>query len=1227
MKLSKLTFLIVAIIGFSSNLFGQLTAEGDTISCFGAADGNLTITANSGQAPFTYFWQRNSGSPSGGGMIVSVGNTATVSNLPAGIYDVTLVDGNNTNTIGTATITSPPFLTLNITAQTNNNCVGEANGSITLQGNGGYPPLEYSIDGTTYQTSETFNNLSSQTYIVYVRDTRNCITTLSATITEPTTSVGGFIQSQSNATCFGDSTGSFTVVGNGGLPPYLYSLDSGITQFSTGNFINQPAGNYTIEIQDDLGCTFDMPVTITEPSPVLSNAVVINNATSPFTPNGSAAVNANGGAGNYTFLWDNGQTANIATGLSVGLHCVTTTDGNGCTDTACVSITSPPQIVLTATDDVLSCFGDTGQSIITISGGTAPYAYGWTNLITGVTGTGTILLDGGTDTIKNLTGGVWLLGVNDAFNEQIGDTIFIVEPTELMLAVSSTNVDCFGASNGSVTANVSGGTPPYSFNWSTTATTSTVNGLTAGTYYVTVTDLAGCTKIDSGTVAAPAQQLQVFMSQINISCNGANDGEAFTTIQGGIAPYTFQWSTGQTTANVANLSPGVVGVSVTDAFGCAVTGIVNITQPFVLSTASQFVSNASCFGGNDASAVTVPSGGTTPYSYLWDNGQTAAFADSLTAGSHIVTVTDANGCIVVSLPVTVGEASELIVMTEDSVVSCNGFNDGAAVAYPSGGTGPYTYRWNSHPFADTFQVSAELFVGVYKVTVTDANGCTAQGIDTVTAPAPITATSSSTMTSCNDNFTNNGTATINVFGGNGGYAYSWNTGDDTSMIDSVVTGWYYVTVTDSVGCVYEDSVFVDAPPPITIADTSITLVSCFGGSDGTATIVPTGGTPPYDYEWLTAPTQTAPTATGLPTGWYSVVVNDANGCFLDTTNIYVRQPFRPLDATITAFPPRCKDGSDGRLGISPATGGTAGYTYAWSTGDSTFNVFNVEPGMYNITITDAKGCIFIKDTVVENPERFYYNISVVPVTCFDGSDGQIIVDTAFGGAGEPFAYGFNNGLFQSDSTFVNLPPTSLAVAVRDGNGCEQDTIVTIPNAIELVVDAGSDQQIYLGDSSTIEALVNTNAPLSYTWTPVGDLSCDNCPNPSIIPTQNEVIYTVTVEDSSGCTASDEVTISIIEQRNAFIPNGFTPNGDGINDIFVPFGGEGVVSIVRFQVYNRWGELLHSTTNFAPGDSAFGWDGYLTGNTEAPSAVYVFIVEYEFIDGKKSLYTGDVTLVR
>jgi gliding motility-associated-like protein len=440
-------------------------------------------------------------------------------------------------------------------------------------------------------------------------------------------------------------------------------------------------------------------------------------------------------------------------------------------------------------------------------------------------------------------------------------------------------------------------------------------------------------------------------------------------------------------------------------------------------------------------------------------------------------------------------------------------------------------------------------------------------------------------------------------------------------------GWHYLTITDAVGCVRVDSVRILAPPPLGIADTSITLVTCYGGSDGTARIVPNGGTLPYSFEWLVSPTQTSATATGLSVGWYSVVVTDGNGCHLDTTRIYVRQPFLPLDAQVSSEPPRCKDGSDGRLSVTPAFGGTAGYTYAWSTGDSTFNVFGVSAGQYELTITDAKNCTTIKQIEIENPDRFYFEIDITPVTCFDDSDGFVTVDTAYGGAGTPFAYGFNYGLFQNNPTFVDLPPMNLHVAVRDGNGCEQDTIITVPNAFELFVDAGSDETVYLGDSLRLQAVVNTTIPVTYSWDAAPNMSCTDCANPVIIPTEKEFYYTVTVIDSNGCTATDEVLINVIQQRKIFIPDAFTPNGDGINDVFLPYGGEGVVQIRSFQIYNRWGSLLHYRTNFAPNSGDFGWDGTIDGSTVAAPSVYVYVVEVEFIDGKVILYTGDVTLVR
>ena len=741
MKIFTLAFLITLSF-LVSDLFGQITVTDTDVNCFGVSNGTLSITPNNGTAPFTYFWERNTGNPSGGGAIATTGITETINNLPTGTYDITVVDAMGTPTTASTNISSPTAISINITTQTNNQCAGEANGSVTAQASGGTGSLEYSIDGTTFLPSGTFNNLMAQTYVLSVRDGNNCIKTITFTITEPNIAVGGFIQSQTNIACFGDTTGSFSITGNGGIAPYLYSLDNGVTQGLIGDFTNLPVGNYTVNIEDNLGCTFDLPVSLTQSTPIVSVASVINNATAPMSANGSAIVNVSGGTGSYTYLWDNGQTTNTTTGLLPINYCVSVTDANNCVDTACVTITSPLAINLSATDYNLSCFGDTdGQSILIISGGIAPYAYGWTNSATGVNGTGVILVDGGTDTIKNLSAGIYLVGVQDALNEAIGDTVFIVEPAQLNVNITNTNVDCFGANNGTATANVTGGVQPYTYNWSNMGTTQTITNLTAGMYYLTVTDFNNCQITDSVQVAAPTQQLTVLMSKIDVSCNGADNGQAFSTVQGGLQPYSYVWSNGDFTANVDSLEPGVIAVSITDAFNCSVVGNINITQPFELTTTNTAIADATCAGGNNASALTVPNGGTTPYGYLWDNGQTVAFADSLTAGLHTVTVTDANNCTV-SENITVGELAALIVTTSDTIISCNGVNDGSLVAFPSGGTGPYRYKWSSHPFADTFQVSADLFAGIYLLTITDANDCTVFGRDTVTQPLVISATSS-----------------------------------------------------------------------------------------------------------------------------------------------------------------------------------------------------------------------------------------------------------------------------------------------------------------------------------------------------------------------------------------------------------------------------------------------------------------------------------------------------
>lgn len=1205
-----------------------LNVPNDTLDCFGDTDGILTITANTGQAPFTYFWAESTGTASGGGQIGTVGGSSVVAGLSAGSYDVTIVDASNTSTILSALIIQPTELNATITAQTDIFCKGDNTGSFTLLGNGGSGGVmfyEYSIDGVNFSSTNTFNNLLANTYQTVVRDTNGCTTIIPVTITEPAISIGGFISSQTSALCNGDSTGSVTVMGNGGTGVIEYSIDGLV--FSTANtFNNLPMGNDTISIRDENGCIFNLPFTITEPAVLQGVVSATNTASSPTSSDGQVTIAVSGGTPNYTYLWNTGATTQTLNNVSPGLYCVTVTDDNGCTTDGCATVTSPGALIMTTTNDTLACFGDaTGEIVVTVSGGTAPYAYGWVENNSGATGTGAVLLDGGTDTVKLLPGGVYAFGVQDANNITFVSNALVVEPPLLTINLDHTNIDCFGANNGTLTTNVNGGTPDYTYSWAPITIDPSLTNLAPGVYFVTVSDINGCTASNSATITSPTSTLNAGLTKVDISCNGLSDGQATVFPSGGVPPYLYNWSNGLTTSTITGLSTGLYDVTVTDAANCTTTASGVIVEPFELTTTNTFVRNTLCFQGGDGQAVTVPVGGTTLYTYLWDNSQTVAFADSLTAGTHFVTVTDARGCTA-SDSIVIGQPTQIIINIVDSSISCNGENDGILEALPSGGTPGYTYSWNTNPFTDTLAIDSFLFAGIYFVTVTDANGCIAIERDTVTQPLAINASFATSSTTCNDTITNNGSATVFPAGGNGNYTYLWSTGSLSTTINNVVQGKYYVTITDEKGCMYEDSTTISSPPALAIGDTSMTVVSCFGEADGTASITPIGGTAPYFYNWLTAPTQNTQTAVSLASGNYQVVVTDLNGCIMDTTSVFVRQPLLPLNATITGTSPICNGGSNGILSTSPAFGGSAPYVYVWSTGDSTFSVFGIPAGTYDITVTDAKGCTTIKDTTLANAEDPTPLISTTSVTCFDGFDGLISVDSAFGGAGSPYMYAFNFGLHGSDSTFVNLPPGDYNVSIRDANGCEADTTVTVDNGIDLVVDLGSDIQVDLGDSLLLNPQVNSTDVASYQWDSIVGLGCTTCQRPLLNPVLDIATYTVTVTDSNGCVATDEIIVRVNKLRNVFIPTGFTPNEDGINDKFVVFSDAEVAEIKSFEVYDRWGNRLHQATNFQPNDETFGWDGFHRSSV-MPPGIYVYLIQVEFIDGQVIQYTGDVTLMR
>ncbi|MFC5978829.1 beta strand repeat-containing protein, partial [Flavobacterium salmonis] len=466
--------------------------------------------------------------------------------------------------------------------------------------------------------------------------------------------------------------------------------------------------------------------------------------------NGSASVTASGGAGGYTYSWSpSGGTAATATGLSAGIYTVTVTDANGCTATRDFTITQPTALVATAASQTnISCNGGSNgaASINTPTGGAGGYTYNWTP--------GNPTGDG-TTSVTGLTPGTWTCTVTDANNCTTTVDFIITQPTALVAtAASQTNVSCNGGSNGAASINTpTGGAGGYTYNWTpgnpTGDGTTSVTGLTPGTWTCTVTDANNCTTAVNFTIIQPTTLVATAASQTNVSCNGGSNGAAsINTPTGGAGGYTYNWTpgnpTGDGTTSVTGLTHGTWTCTVTDANNCTTAVNFTITQPTALVATAASQTNISCNGGsNGAASINTPTGGAGGYTYNWTpgnpTGDGTTSVTGLTPGTWTCTVTDANNCTT-AVNFTITQPTALVAtVASQTNVSCNGGSNGAAsINTPTGGAGGYTYNWTpGNPTGDGTTSVTGLTPGTWTCTVTDANNCTTTVDFIITQPTAI----------------------------------------------------------------------------------------------------------------------------------------------------------------------------------------------------------------------------------------------------------------------------------------------------------------------------------------------------------------------------------------------------------------------------------------------------------------------------------------------------------
>ena len=940
------------LIGEPNPLIAYATVTSDyngtDISCAGDADGMAEVLVNGGTPGYTYQWSNGS-------------TDYFATDLAAGTYFVTSTDANGCDTTVSVTLVDPMVLTADVVSIVTPSCNGVANGSATVQAAGGTPGYFYFWSNT--QTGSTATGLAAGTYTVTVSDTNGCNVILTVIVGEPQPlAIPSNNIAVSDVSCNGGNDGAIDITPSGGTAPYSYSWSNGSTTEDISGLI---AGTYSITLADSLGCDTTINIVVNEPEQLVAT---ISSTTQPScngNNNGSATVSVTGGTAPYTYLWVNGQTNATATNLAEGIYDVTVTDANNCTTTTQAGIVNP--ITLTVSADVtsdfnsedVSCFGaGNGVATATPSGGTAPYTYLWSNGQTG-------------SVASNLFAGTYIVTAADANGCSSTDTIQVVNPTQLTAVIENTSsVSCAGVANGSATVNVTGGVAPYTYSWANGQTTQTATGLAFGIHQVTVVDANGCSQTVFADITEPPSLTATILDILNVTCNGGSNGAGFINVIGGTAPYTFLWSNGATTHDLNGVGAGEYSVQITDASGCDTSLSLVITQPSPMSAFIENQVNVGCAGGATGSASINVSGGIPGYTYVWDNGQTTQTVSDLPAGLHSVTIRDANQCItIVNFVIT-----ENAVLSAGDVdvnnVTCNGENNGSISFNIAGGNTPYTYAWSN---GQTTVPATNLLAGDYSVNITDSTGCALQLSFTVSEPAALDLTISNIVQpACGGSAT--GIATVAVVGGTPTYHYAWDNGQTTATATNLTSGSHTVIVTDAAGCSDSTTVTISAPGNMAISLIGSSQPTCFGGVNGTATVLVTGGTTPYSYDW-TPSNNTTSTATGLSAGIYIVIATDANGCAASQT-ITIGQPAQ-LVADINSIGNVVCAGDSITISAT-ATGGNGVYTYSWNNGlgnGASHIVLPSVPTTYVVTVTDGLGCVGTQDSVT-------VTISAPPVAAF-----------------------------------------------------------------------------------------------------------------------------------------------------------------------------------------------------------------------------------------------------
>ena len=987
------------------------------------SNGAINLTVTGGVSPYTYLWS-------------NMATTQNINGLTAGNYSVTVTGANGcTDDVDVILINNNPPINVTANVQPNTTCNGNNNGSIDVSVT---PNGAYTYTWSPPASTQDLTGLAPGSYSLTVSAGGTCTQTADFTVPDvPNAPVVN--PSVTTSTC-DLPNGGISLSVSGGVSPYTYLWsNNAITQNLTGLM----TGDYSVTVTGANGCPAILSINVPNNNPpinLITNIVANTNCLS--TGNGSIDLSVTPPAG-YTYIWSNMATTQDISNLAPGIYQVTVSAGGSCTETDAFVVPDNPNTPnLSFSTTSANCGLNNGAINLTVTGGTGPYTYIWSNMAT-------------TQDLSGIPGDIYVVTVtgSNGCTEVDGVAVDDYQVPISLDGFVTPQTSCL-TNNGAINLVLSPSN--LSVMWSNLATTANISNLAPGDYSVTVSAGGTCTETTTFTVDNLIEYPDLTTDVSAAFCNLPN-GMIDLQVNGGQTPYQYHWSNNSSNQDLTNLSAADYAVTVTTALGCTAETFVTVpANTLAISPNGVASDNTSCTTPNGYIDLDVQ----PPYNYTynWSNNLHTADLNNIPAGTYSVTIVLGTCSETASYDIL--NAAVLPNLSAVGIPATCGLSNGGTNATVSGATPPYTYHWSN---SMTTEDLSGLAPNTYALTVSDFWGCTATtSVNVVNNNLVLNITGTpQENTSC---VTPNGTLDISV-SPSGAYTYAWSNMLATEDLAGLPAGNYTVTVSSGLSCSSTATFAVGNNTPNPALSGAVTAAIC-SNSNGAIDLNASGAAMPFSYLWSNMAVTEDLTAI-LP-GPYTVTVTAANGCTSDTTFVVPNNSSTfSLSGTIAPLTDCATNNGAIDLTVTPA----GPYTYLWSNSMTTQDLSGLAPGAYDVSVTETGSCVASISFIVVDA-RTYPALaqSITPEIC-GLSNGAVDLSTT--GGTPPYTYQWLGGPSSEDLTAI--PDGNYAVTVTDANHCTATASMNVPeNSIGFSVG---------GTSANNTSCISDNGQIDLTLTP------------------------------------------------------------------------------------------------------------------------------------------------